>query len=193
MIYTNKISRAIDFASRAHENQKRKVLNYPYISHPLSVLFLVSKFTDDEDVLVASILHDVVEDTNTNSSDIEIKFGKKVRDIIDVLTEDNIIENIKERKDKQLEKFKKAKNETLLIKLADIIHNFCDILTVLEHYPKEIYLDVFGGNIKDKIKNAENRLNIIKNTWPENPLLPEAEMRFKDYKKTLERLNLIEL
>ena len=191
MIYTDKIKNAIHFSSLAHKDQKRKVVGYPYVSHPIVVLFIISHFTNDEDVLVASILHDVVEDTDITLNDIEEKFGKKVRDIVDVLTEDKSIVDKKERKEKQLDRFKNANQDVLLIKTADIIHNFCDIMLVLENYSKEEYLGTFGGNIKNKIDTAGKRIMVIEETWRDNPLLPEVKTRFEDYKNLLEKLDLL--
>jgi len=188
MIYTNKIKEAIYFASEAHKDQKRKVLDYPYISHPLSILFIVSHHTSDEDVLLASVLHDTVEDTDTSLDDIELKFGKNVRNIVDVLSEDNTMFDKVAMKQKQLERFKNASKEVLLIKLADIIVNFCDITLVLENHPEESYLEVFGDNIDEKILGNKERLDVIESAWPENPLLPEARERFSEYKHLLEKL-----
>ena len=191
MILTDKIKEAIHISSIAHKDQKRKVVGYPYISHPMAVLFIVSHFTDDEDVLVASILHDVVEDTDITLSEIKKQFGEKVRDIVDILTENDSFIVKEERKQKQLERFKNANHDVLLIKLADIIHNFCDIMLVLENYSKEDYLNTFGGNIKGKINTAEERISVIKKAWEDNPLLPEVKTRFEDYKNLLEKLELL--
>ncbi len=190
MIYTDKIKEAVYFASKAHKDQKRKILDYPYISHPMAVMFLVSKFSEEEDVLVASVLHDVVEDTNTNLEEIERIFGKKVRDLIDVLTEDDSLLDKEEKETKQLERFKNASKDALLIKLADIIHNFTDILLVFKNHFKEEYLDVFGDDIENKVKKAEQRIEVIETAWQDNPLLPEVKSRFKDYKKGLVELGL---
>jgi len=188
MIYTNKIKEAAHFSSLAHKNQKRKGLDYPYISHPFGVLFLVSKFSQNEDVLVSSLLHDTVEDTDVTLVDIETKFGKRVREIVDVLTEDNLLINKNERKQKQLEKFEKADNEILLIKTADIIHNLSDTILILENFSKKTYLKCFGSDIEDEIKMAEKRLEIIGKAWPDNPLLVEARSHFEDYKYLLNKI-----
>ena len=189
MIYTNKIKEAVFLASTAHKDQKRTVLNYPYISHPLSVLFLVSHFSEDEDTLVSSILHDTVEDTDITLDDIETKFGKSVRDIVDVLTEDNSLLVKKEKKQKQLERFKNANHNVLLIKLADITHNFCDSMLILENFSREEYASFFDGDVKQEIIIEEERIKVIEKAWDENPLLPEVKSRFEDYKKSLENLN----
>jgi guanosine-3',5'-bis(diphosphate) 3'-pyrophosphohydrolase len=156
----------------------------------LAVLFLTSHFTDDEDTLTAGVLHDTVEDTDTTLDEIEKFFGKNVRETVDFLSEDKSLEK-NERKQKQMEKFKTANHNILLIKLADIIHNSCDIMTVLKNYPKEEYQKAFYGNPKEKIEYAEERLSVIETAWPENPLLPEAKSRLEEYKNLLKELKMI--
>lgn len=190
MIFTDKLKEAIYFASEKHKDQKRKILGYPYISHPLSVMYIVSNYTKDEDILISAILHDTVEDTETNLDDIENKFGEKIRNIVDILTEDKSILDKKTRKEKQLERFCNASQEVLLIKLADIINNFCDISIVLENYPKEEYLRVFGENINQTILDSKKRISVIEKAWKENPLISEAKFRLEEYKNTLEKLSL---
>ena len=190
MIYTNKIKDAVFFASKAHIDQKRKILEYPYISHPLSILFVVSQYTKDEDVLVSAILHDTVEDTDTSLDEIETNFGKRVRDMVDILSEDNTILDPQVKKQKQLERFKNASHDVLLIKLADIIVNFCDITLVLNNHTKEEYFEIFGSNLKDKISGYDERILVIEKAWPENPLIEEVKIRFDDYKNALAKLDL---
>jgi guanosine-3',5'-bis(diphosphate) 3'-pyrophosphohydrolase len=191
MIFTDKLKEAIYFASEKHKDQKRKILGYPYISHPLSVMYIASNHTKDENVLISAILHDTVEDTDTSLDDIENKFGKQIRDIVDLLTEDKTILDKRIRKQKQLKRFDDANHEVLLIKLADIINNFCDISIVLENYPAEEYLKVFGGNIKIKIIDSENRISVIEKAWADNPLINEAKYRLEEYKNLLKKHELL--
>ena len=191
MVYSNKIKEAIHFASIAHKEQKRKVFNYPCISHPLTVLFIVSNFTKDEDTLISAILHDVAEDTERNLDDIEKLFGKKVRDIVDILSEDMSVPK-NEGQLKQLERFKTANHKVLIIALADTIHNTCDIFTILENHKIENFSNLSYGTMKYKIEYAKQKLNIIENAWKENPLLPEAKLRIKEYKNLLYKLNLLD-
>ena len=181
MTYTSKIRQAIHFASEAHKEQKRKVLEYPYISHPLAVLFIVSQISNNEDVLAASVLHDTVEDTDTTLDDIEKQFGSRVKEIVDILTDDESLPK-EERKIKQIERFKKADNDVLLIKSADILCNFSDIIIVLKNYPREEYNKSFAGNIGEKINWATQRIKIIEEAWPSNPLLAEIKPLFQEWK-----------
>ena len=59
------LNRAILFAVRAHDGQRRKGGNIPYILHPLEAAAIAATLTEDEEVLAAAVLHDVVEDTGT--------------------------------------------------------------------------------------------------------------------------------
>ena len=83
------IHEAVEFAANAHKGMVRKgANNTPYIFHPLEVLHLVSLMTTDEDVLCAAVLHDVVEDTGVDISEIEEKFNSHVAKLVGYETED---------------------------------------------------------------------------------------------------------
>ena len=83
----NKIEEAIKFATDAHAGQKRKLIGTPYILHPLEVAAIVAALTDDENIICAAILHDVVEDTGHGIDEIEKLFGKKVAELVGAETE----------------------------------------------------------------------------------------------------------
>lgn len=184
MIYTPKIQEAIHFASEAHKEQKRKVLEYPYIAHPLTVLFIVSQISNNEDVLVSSILHDTVEDTDTTLDNIEKRFGVRVKEIVDVLTDDDSIK-VEDRKEDSLKRFKKADNDTLLIKSADILHSLSDMIVVFKDYPREDFIKSFGENFDERIKGDTRRIEVIEEVWPSNPLLPEVKASFQEWKNLI--------
>ena len=73
-----KIEEAIQFAVSAHDGSTRKGKNRPYILHPLDAMSIVAALTDDEDVIAAAVLHDVVEDTKLGEKVIREKFGDAV-------------------------------------------------------------------------------------------------------------------
>lgn len=82
---TPAIERAIEFATKAHEGQKRKS-GEPYIVHPLLVSCIVAHYGGDEAMICAALLHDVVEDTNFNLQDVSRLFGEDVASLVDSLT-----------------------------------------------------------------------------------------------------------
>lgn len=73
---------AIIYATIMHQGKIRKLGNNPYIFHPLEVAQILSTLTDDEEVITAGILHDIVEDTDGTLSEIEKRFGKRVADLV---------------------------------------------------------------------------------------------------------------
>ena len=83
----SKLDDAIRFATEAHSGQRRKIKNLPYIVHPLEALTICASLTDDEDVLCAAVLHDVVEDTTRTIEEVEDKFGPKVAMLVGSETE----------------------------------------------------------------------------------------------------------
>lgn len=84
----NKVTRAVDFAAKAHDGMVRKKDKTPYILHPLEAAVIVGSMTDDEDVISAAVLHDVVEDTPVTIEEIEENFGSRVRTLVESETED---------------------------------------------------------------------------------------------------------
>ena len=84
----DKVTKAIEFAAMAHDGMVRKKDKTPYILHPLEASVIVSSMTDDEAVISAAVLHDVVEDTEITIEEIEEKFGSRVRTLVEAETED---------------------------------------------------------------------------------------------------------
>ena len=82
------VSEAIAFAVKAHDGMRRKKSNAPYILHPMEAAVIVGTMTDDQDLIAAAALHDVVEDANITIDEIEEKFGKRVRELVQSETED---------------------------------------------------------------------------------------------------------
>ena len=142
MELTPKIEFAIIKATELHSAQKTKLGNHPYITHPYSVAFIVSHYTDDEDTIAAALLHDVLEDVpNYSESDMINDFGQRVYDIVKELSEEKSpndgeaksIETWEMRKTKYIEKLETDSKEALLICCADKI---CNLRNMVEYYKK---------------------------------------------------------
>lgn len=121
------LNKAYVFAMKKHGAQLR-ASGDPYYSHPIEVAGILTKFKLDTASIVAGLLHDTVEDTDTSVEDIRALFGDQVASIVDGLTKLALIEQ-KSANNKQAENFRKlllAMSEdirVLLIKLADRLHN----------------------------------------------------------------------
>ena len=84
------VERAIQYAVFAHAETKRKGKDRPFILHPIEALTIAASMTDDEEVLAAAVLHDVVEDTNLEAEDIEREFSPRVKALVMAESEDKM-------------------------------------------------------------------------------------------------------
>jgi len=116
------INKAVYWARKYHGDQKRKS-GEPYYSHPLEVAYMVSEYKLNTDVIVASILHDIIEDTEVNAKMIHNDFGQRIAEMVDRLTRDRP-DGTKLSTEKILNNaYQKGDKEVLLIKLIDRLHN----------------------------------------------------------------------
>lgn len=121
------LEKAYQFGADRHGPQLR-VSGEPYITHPLNVALILTRFKVDLASITAAILHDVVEDTETPLTEIEQLFGKQVADLVDGMTKIGKIE-FRSTQERLAENFRKmlfamAKDvRVILIKLADRLHN----------------------------------------------------------------------
>ena len=119
---------AISFAFIKHGNLKRKAKDVPYVIHPIrvSTILRATGFNEfeHEDLMIAALFHDLVEDTDTNLKEIEKQFGKKISLIVAELTKPKGAKG--PEKEKWLETFIEKSNEAKIIKMADRIDNLME-------------------------------------------------------------------
>ncbi len=121
------IYRAYQFGAEAHEGQRR-ASGEPYIQHPIQVAKILAEMHLDHQSIVAAILHDVIEDTDTAKPQIAKKFGKEVAELVDGVSKLTQI-SFESRAEAQAENFRKmlmamARDiRVILVKLADRLHN----------------------------------------------------------------------
>jgi (p)ppGpp synthase/HD superfamily hydrolase len=125
----NLLAKAIQFAVTAHGEQKRKYTGEPYVTHPLAVMRMVQEVPHTTEMLVAAVLHDVVEDTHVELAEIKQEFGPVVATYVDGLTDISRPEDGNRATRKSLDKAHTAEQpaEVQTIKLADLIHNTASI------------------------------------------------------------------
>lgn len=127
--FLNNLIKAIAFAADKHRNQRRKDGEAsPYINHPIAVANVLANEgnVDDESVLVAAVLHDTIEDTETSLRELAELFGEDVADIVAEVTDDKSLPK-EERKRLQVEHAPHVSARAKLVKLADKICNLRDI------------------------------------------------------------------
>lgn len=128
VIDTTLVDKAISFAAKAHSGIVRKGTNIPYIVHPMEAVAIVASITDDQELMAAAALHDVIEDTDTTMEDLEKEFGPRVARIVGEESQLPIqgmskIESWKFRRQQAIEHLKEAPREAKIVAMADKLSN----------------------------------------------------------------------
>ncbi|MBS0605114.1 MAG: bifunctional (p)ppGpp synthetase/guanosine-3',5'-bis(diphosphate) 3'-pyrophosphohydrolase [Verrucomicrobia bacterium] len=163
----------IDFAALRHVKQVRNHADWvPYIVHPFRVAILLWEDGEvrDEDTIMAALLHDILEDTQTVPEELGSLFGKKVLFIVEQLTESLEIS--------LLDQAKAMSTEAKLVKLADRTHNLRDLL---DHPPKVWKPD----KVEKFIQKSRDLLEVLKEAHP------ALEKAYLDAIDSLEKANKI--
>jgi GTP diphosphokinase / guanosine-3',5'-bis(diphosphate) 3'-diphosphatase len=163
------IKKAYLFAKASHGSQKRHS-GETYFSHPLAVAEILSDLKLDQASIVTALLHDVVEDTEVTSEEIEKNFGEEIRNLVDGVTKLGKIKSLSssERAAENFRKLALAMSEdirVLLIKLADRLHNMRTLFYVPSKEKKltkaqeslDVYAPLAGriglSKIQDELQN----------------------------------------
>jgi guanosine-3',5'-bis(diphosphate) 3'-pyrophosphohydrolase len=128
-----RLLRALAFAAEKHKDHRRKdVKASPYINHLIAAALVLAEEgrVADEDLIVAAILHDTVEDTETSFAELAEHFGETVTGIVREVTDDKTLKK-EARKRLQEENSSKASPQAKQLKIADKICNVRDIM----HHP----------------------------------------------------------
>lgn len=188
MAYSYAIEQAIRAASVLHKDQVRKgSVPYPYITHLFAVATIVSDYTNDEDTIVAALLHDTLEDTDYTEQELEDDFGGAVKDIVLALTEPQPIpgesRDFTYQKKQYVKQLKDASERALVVAAADKIHN---MRAIVEEYIDDHsgFLAYFGPNLADRMMMYQEISNVL-NRRLRNTILAEFNSVFTEYKNFL--------
>lgn len=141
--YSDRVNHAFAFAAKHHDRQVRKGTALPYLTHPANVAVILTRYGQDEDTVVAGILHDVIEDcvregyTSHSLCDrISDKFGKAVLDTVLAVTHREADDNGdpldgEQKKQDYLARLADAPERARWVCAADKIHNGSSILADL--------------------------------------------------------------
>lgn len=145
--YTVRLDSALRKAAWAHEQtgQHRKGTDIPYIIHPVAVMIIASNITDDEDILIACLLHDILEDVDGNIYDgnkMRDEFGDRVLSIVKNVTKNKNETDWRARSEEYLLHLEnEASDEAIILCASDKLHNLVSIL---------IDYSTYGDNIWDR-------------------------------------------
>lgn len=185
-MYSFRIEQAIRAAAVLHRTQLRKgAVPLPYITHVVATAFTVMDYTEEEDVVIAALLHDTLEDTDYTVAELQEDFGGTVRDMVETLTEPTgspeTPNSWKDRKRGYIKQLKQGPEGALIVAAADKIHNF---RTIVEDYYEDHarFMQDFGKNFRDRHEVYQSIANVI-NSRLRNPIVSEFNHVFEEYKQ----------
>ena len=147
--YSHRYEAALGLAASAHREQLRKGSDVPYIVHPAHVSVILIRHGFDEDVAIAGLLHDVIEDQDVSLQQIEAHFGPAVTEMVAVLTErkrDGDTERPWEaRKREALHQIRQASQGAVAIKAADALHTTRTLAADLRRLGPEVWVPFKRG------------------------------------------------
>lgn len=182
MIYTKGIRNAIQLAIETHEiygKQKRKGKNIPYIVHPFAVGLTLAMIGGKEELIIAGILHDTIEDSINDKKvtveKIEEIFGKEVASLVSSVTDDQTSSTWEERKERALKHIKDFSNDSVLLKSADIMSNVSEIKDDYDAIGDKIF-EIFYSTKEKTLAVYEDVIDALILKYPESPLREDLEV-----------------
>lgn len=190
-MYSYRIEQAIRAAAVLHQTQLRKgSMAFPYVTHLVATAFTLMDYTNDEDVIIAALLHDTLEDTDYTIDELQEDFGGRVRELVEAVTEPKSTPqnkvSFRDRKLTYANQLKKAPIEAVLIAAADKMHNF---RTMVEDYTGATnrFIEDFGKNFDERLEVYQVIANVINNRL-EGPILAEFNHVFEEYKQFIQHV-----
>lgn len=190
--FTKRLDKAIKTAAWAHEQvgHHRKGSDVPYIIHPFGVMLIAGEVTDDEDILIACLFHDILEDVTTRDPKVydeqkmRDEFGDRVTDMVLDVSKDAPIKDWRARGQAYLDHLeKKASDEAILVSGADKVHNLQSILQDYDRRGEELW-QVFTTKSKDdQIWWYESMLDILEKREAPDKLTSQLRELLETLKK----------
>lgn len=169
MLLTPRFVDALAFALAAHGDQTRKGADIPYVSHLLGVASLVLEAGGDEDMAIAGLLHDTIEDTDATAAGIEERFGRRVAAIVAGCTDTDQRPKPpwRPRKERYLADLRSPDTspEVLTVSRADKLHNARCML--LDYRARgEDFWSPFNAGVKEQLWYLSSLVDIYTDRLP---------------------------
>jgi (p)ppGpp synthase/HD superfamily hydrolase len=184
MVYSAQYEAALILATREHRRQNRKGTDVPYIIHPVHVSVILIRHGFPEPVIIAGLLHDVVEDQNYPLHRIEAAFGPDVAEMVAALSEQKrdqhgSVRPWKIRKREALERLRRASTGAVAVKAADVLHNARALVADLRREGPGVW-DRFNSGPGPSLRYYRNVADVAHERLGDHPLVMELDDALND-------------
>lgn len=178
MLLDDQLLKAINLVADLFRHETRKGTGLPYVVHLFSVYTIITKVTDDKEVQIAGLLHDVLEDIpddKYSAEDMQRDFGRRVRQLVETVSHYEDKYGYEPSRQMYIEQIQAGPEEACIISGADLLHNSKDMLIAYEKNP-DTARKYFGKNAKPRDWFYQKRLEVIKDRLgSDNILVRELE------------------
>jgi (p)ppGpp synthase/HD superfamily hydrolase len=177
---------ALELARQAHAGQTRNGSGgMPYVEHPVGVAALLDEHGYGDGVLAAALLHDVVEDSETTLDELRQKFGEEAAGLVGAMTDDESIDDYRERKAEHRERLAAAPLEAMAIYGADKLTNASTLRATYASEGDGVR-DEFKVPLELKLEIWEKDLELLREKAAGLPVLDELEEELSRLRACLE-------
>lgn len=180
------VAEAYRLAANAHEGQLRKDNGSPYITHPLTVANLLHDAGFGDEVIAAALLHDVVEDTEMDSDELSARFGERVAELVEALSEDEHIEDFEERKREHREQVEESGRDAVAIYVADKLSNLRDMRKIYAEEGEAI-ASRFNAPLDVRLRLWREDADMADRVVPELPFLSDFRRELDEFEREREQ------
>ncbi len=164
VLLTPRLAKAINTSALAHRNQLRKVSSLPYIVHPYAVMLIAGEVTSNEDVLIACLFHDIIEDVPGEypMQQMSVEFGQNVVAIVSDVTKNDSILDWHERSKDYLDHIaRKASGDALIVSAADKCHNLMSVVDDYQLMGEKLWSKFTTRSADDQLWWYESMLKVF--------------------------------
>ncbi len=188
-----KLDTAIEFAVQRHSGQVRKGTVLPYIVHPIEVMQILYRMGADENLLIAGVLHDVLEDTKTTKEEISELFGKDVSDLVTGHSEDKS-KSWEERKLTSIGHLEKSDKRFKMLVMADKLSNMRAIASDYDAIGDKLWERFnappekqawYYSKLDDALMSLADNADTAEAYWEYNALFKDVFVKFYRSKHTI--------
>jgi len=186
--YSARYEAALILAIRAHRSQLRKGSDIPYASHPIHVSVILLRYGYPEDLALAGLLHDVVEDQDVSIAAIEDEFGPSVAErvlaVTELKSEGGAKRPWKVRKEEALAHMREGSQDVAALKAADVLHNSRSLAAQLRRTGAATWQH-FSRGPEDALWYYRSIAGVARQRLGPVPLVEELEQAVRDLEQTI--------
>jgi (p)ppGpp synthase/HD superfamily hydrolase len=197
--YSDRINHALAFAAKHHDRQVRKGTRLPYLTHPANVAIILTRYNQDDDTIVAGILHDMIEDCVRENYTREMlaqriadKFGMAVLDTVLSITHRNTDDagvelSSDERREDDLSRLRNADERARWVYAADKLHHACTLVADLKRTidPNTIWSRFVSGKA-GTIRWYRRIYDRLREVGFDAPIMRELEVAVRELEQHLD-------